>query len=142
MLATTTAAFLLASVRGEALGLSVRDFGAVGDGVTDDAAALQRAIDASQDQKRSLLFPAGAYMTSVELVVRCTHGPPIRNPVRLVGEGRSMTHIVASAPMRSVLHLNSTDDPVSPATARTATPSMAFHSTHTRWPRTASTRPP
>jgi polygalacturonase len=42
-----------------ALGLNVKDFGAVGDGVTDDVAAIQTAIDASSNQSRALLFPAG-----------------------------------------------------------------------------------
>lgn len=41
------------------LGLNVRDFGAVGDGVTDDAGALQAAITAATNQSRALLFPAG-----------------------------------------------------------------------------------
>lgn len=103
------------------MGLSVLDFGAKGDGVTDDAAALQKAIDASQDQKRAVLFPAGEYMTSVELVVRITSmdGPNgtrviVHNPVRLLGEGWEMTRITAMKPMRSVLHLNSTEEPAIP----------------------------
>ena len=37
---------------------SVHDFGAVGDGITDDTAAIQAAIDATTGV---LLFPAGTY---------------------------------------------------------------------------------
>lgn len=37
--------------------ISVKDFGAIGDGVTDDTAAIQNAINSGQ----SLLFPAGSY---------------------------------------------------------------------------------
>jgi hypothetical protein len=101
------------------IGLNVLDFGAKGDGVTDDAAALQAALDAAQAQKRSLLFPAGDYLTSVELVVQCTkytNGTRTlsRNPVRLVGEGRHNTRIVATREIRSVLHLNNTEEPTIP----------------------------
>lgn len=43
--------------------LSVRDFGAVGDGATDDTAAIQTAIDAleSSTNYNTLWFPAGTY---------------------------------------------------------------------------------
>jgi hypothetical protein len=99
------------------MGLNVRDFGATGDGVTDDAVAIQKALDASQESKRALLFPAGEYMTSVELIVRCTSEDygngtrkNVRSPVRLLGEGWPMTRITAMKPMRSVLHLNDTED--------------------------------
>lgn len=42
--------------------ITVRDFGAVGDGVHEDTAALQAAINAVPDGGR-LLFPAGTYLT-------------------------------------------------------------------------------
>jgi hypothetical protein len=47
--------------------LSVTDFGAVGDGVADDTAALQAARDyiAAQIQPSKLVFPAGIYKYSV-----------------------------------------------------------------------------
>lgn len=40
--------------------VSVKDFGAVGNGVTDDTAAIQAAIDAG----KNLFFPAGTYIVS------------------------------------------------------------------------------
>jgi len=40
---------------------SVRDFGAVGDGVTDDYIAIQRAIDACGTSGGQVVFPAGTY---------------------------------------------------------------------------------
>lgn len=49
---------------------SVRDFGATGDGSTDDTAAVQRALDQLFIQRtnprvrRSLFFPAGTYIVS------------------------------------------------------------------------------
>jgi hypothetical protein len=47
--------------------VSVKDFGAVGDGVVDDTAALQAARDyvAAQTEPPKLIFPAGIYKYSV-----------------------------------------------------------------------------
>lgn len=45
--------------------LDVRDFGAVGDGVADDRAAIQAAIDtAVADREGGILLPAGTYRVS------------------------------------------------------------------------------
>lgn len=43
--------------------VSVKDFGAVGDGVTDDTAAIQAAIDTG----KNIIFPAGTYIISSTL---------------------------------------------------------------------------
>lgn len=42
--------------------MSVRDFGIVGDGVTDVSALLQTAINAAAAAKRALFFPGGVYI--------------------------------------------------------------------------------
>lgn len=62
--------------------VSVRDFGAKGDGITDDTAAIQAAIDylaASGTGGGVLYFPAGRYRTTSTIYVK--------NGVRLVGTG-------------------------------------------------------
>ena len=73
-----------AAAQDSSLGLNARDFGAMGDGVCteapdrswtkcsgrDDSAALQRAIDASQHQGRTLYVPAGVYMVNTTLIIR------------------------------------------------------------------------
>ena len=68
--------------------VSVKAFGAVGDGATDDTAAIQRALEelysdiVDQDDTRSsriLFFPAGTYNISASLKI-----PPY---ARLCGEG-------------------------------------------------------
>ena len=64
---------------------SVKDFGATGDGVTDDTAAINRALYqlyCRQDNtqvRRSLFFPAGTYLVTDTILV-----PPF---ARLYGEG-------------------------------------------------------
>jgi hypothetical protein len=59
--------------------VSVKDFGAVGDGVTNDTAAIQNALNAASN--KTILFPAGTYkitsLLSVNTLVNCS----------LIGEG-------------------------------------------------------
>ena len=47
--------------------VSVKDFGATGDGTTDDTAAIQAAITACQTSGSSLHIPAGTYKTTSTL---------------------------------------------------------------------------
>ena len=70
---------------------SVKDFGAVGDGVTDDSEAINRALyqlycrDTNEEVRRALFFPAGVYYTSETIII-----PPY---ARLVGEGSNSSVI-------------------------------------------------
>lgn len=65
---------------------SVRRFGAVGDGVADDSAAVQRAYDAlAADGGGLLFFPAGRYRVALEMRNRSVH---------LIGEGRGATILI------------------------------------------------
>jgi hypothetical protein len=59
--------------------ISVKDFGAVGDGVADDSAAIQAGIDAVGVNGGSLLFPPGTYKMSAQINVTNSN-------VALVGE--------------------------------------------------------
>ena len=51
------------------LSLNVRDYGAVGDGITDDTAALQRTINAAASNGSSVYVPAGTYIVSAQIVL-------------------------------------------------------------------------
>jgi hypothetical protein len=84
--------------------LNVRDFGAVGDGIHDDAPAFQRAIDAAQTVTQrplaagnTLHVPAGTYIIHTELLVLNTHGVPRPAHLRIVGEGMTDTVIKAGS---------------------------------------------
>jgi hypothetical protein len=89
---------------------------------TDDAPALQAAIDAAQLAGRALFVPAGVYLVNSTLRVRCSgtkrglSSPSLMcdgvvnetaryHPLRMVGEGMERTVIMAGAAMRAVLEL-------------------------------------
>ena len=62
-----------------AVSRSVRDFGAVGDGVADDTAALQAALDSLQPGE-ALLIPQGRYRFTSTLTLN-------RHEVSILGQG-------------------------------------------------------
>ena len=74
--------------------VSVKDFGAVGDGVGDDTAAFQAAVSAHA----SVWVPAGTYRLTAPVNV-----PP---KARITGAGRGATVIDARGPMAFILQKN------------------------------------
>lgn len=67
--------------------INVKDYGAKGDGTTDDTAAIQAAINAAGTPGRGTVFlPAGTYRTTSKLSL------PISN-VGIVGAGREVSRI-------------------------------------------------
>ena len=71
---------------------NVKDFGAVGDGSTDDTAAINRAIanlitvEATGKEKRKLYFPGGVYYITGDTLKLYPH-------ISLVGDGPTSTFI-------------------------------------------------
>ncbi|NOR87347.1 MAG: T9SS type A sorting domain-containing protein [Bacteroidales bacterium] len=63
-----TQAGLLQNINEPNIFLSVMDFGAVGDGLTNDYPAVQEAIDAMNNQPGVLYFPEGTYLLSQTIV--------------------------------------------------------------------------
>ena len=49
--------------------VSVKDFGAVGDGITDDTAAIQAAVNSLPPAGGALYFPTGTYLVSSQITV-------------------------------------------------------------------------
>ncbi len=64
--------------------VSVKDFGAVGDGVADDTAAIQAAIDACEVLKKPIFFPVGTYIITSNLTIQ-------QKEVHVIGEGSEST---------------------------------------------------
>jgi len=58
--------------------VSVKDFGAVGDGVTDDWAAIQAAIEHVIANPASLRFPDGTYLITQALLIDETSGVELK----------------------------------------------------------------
>ena len=75
--------------------ISIKDFGAVGDGSTDDTAAITASIAAAKALIAAgrtgviLKFPAGQYRVSSTIVVDTSF-------IRLVGEGKKVSRLVRS----------------------------------------------
>lgn len=65
--------------------ISVKDFGATGDGTTDDTTAIQNAINAAYG--RTLVVPRGAYRTTAPLTIDPILGGATNLPMRVIGEG-------------------------------------------------------
>lgn len=69
--------------------VSVKDFGAVGDGVTDDTAAIQAAIDSlGASTGGTIYLPVGTYRTTA--ILACT-----QRGVSLIGDGADASIITA-----------------------------------------------
>lgn len=64
--------------------VSVKDFGAVGDGTTNDTAAIQLAVNYAASSGKTLVVPAGNYLS--------TTGDVYLSPgINIVGEGQGIT---------------------------------------------------
>lgn len=91
----------------EARTFNVRDFGAVGDGVTADDAAISRALNAAAAaQPATLFFPAGTYLITRPYNASTTSTPSYRDwsfppHVRWLGSGQGQTIFRAAANYRA-----------------------------------------
>jgi hypothetical protein len=84
--------------------VSVKDFGAVGDGVTDDTTAIQDAIDYAAPLGKAVYFPSGVYLTTQ--TVGFTRSDADQFGLHIVGENNIYTEIKADHSSGAVLSLN------------------------------------
>ncbi len=82
-------------------GISVLDYGATGDGSTDDTTAIQDAIDALATTGGLIWFPAGTYVVSSTLTIYTNH-------IMLAGEGPQATVIECNFADGNILAIGST----------------------------------
>ena len=78
--------------------VSVKDFGAVGDGIADDTAAIQAGINLACQYGGNVYLPAGTYKISAALVFSMNSGAtdPIKRP-SMSGDGMAATTIYQTA---------------------------------------------
>lgn len=76
---------------------NVKCFGAIGDGITDDTAAIQAAINSSP-KKGTVFFPRGTYIIGAPLVVR--------GDIELCGAGPGVSIIKLAANAQSDMMIN------------------------------------
>lgn len=86
-----------AVVSGESIWVNVRRFGAKGDGVTDDTAAIQAAVAAvklralATGQGARLYFPAGVYLSEEMIDFDSTDAGHLYQSVTICGDGGGLT---------------------------------------------------
>ena len=91
--------------------VSVRDFGATGDGTTDDTTAIQAAIYYAQTNGGCVYLPAGIYIISSSLNVQINSGGlPLLRP-SICGDGAGATTILQTANASGIVVTGYTSNP-------------------------------
>lgn len=92
--------------------VSVKDFGATGDGTTDDTTAIQAAIYYAQTNGGCVYLPAGIYIISSSLNVQINSGStlPLLRP-SICGDGAGATTILQTANASGIVVTGYTSNP-------------------------------
>ena len=107
--------------------LNVHDFGATGDGVTDDTQAINKALQAGHDQQANVYFPSGTYLcntvdTGGNILTMLTYG---LQGITIYGDGNTSV-ITTSLNQGSVLLFILAYGPCSNFTVK----NLSFQNTH------------
>lgn len=100
--------------------VSVKDFGAVGDGVADDTAAIQAAINALTPAGGRLYLPKGAYKITSELSIT-------NIPIEIFGDGMYATRIEQVTANTNGIHFISNTTNNAPSTDNLLINSLHIH---------------
>lgn len=100
--------------------VSVKDFGAVGDGVADDTAAIQAAINALTPAGGRLYLPKGAYKITSELSIT-------NIPIEIFGDGMYATRIEQVTTNTNGIHFISNTTNNAPSTDNLLINSLHIH---------------
>ena len=92
--------------------INVKDYGAVGDGVTDDTAAINDALTYAQtfDLGATLFFPAGEYLISSTITIPYVSGHGLGG-ISILGEGRYASVIFANTDIDLIEYVGDDTDP-------------------------------
>jgi hypothetical protein len=97
-------------LHGETTAITVKTFGAVGDGVTDDTTAIQAAFTYAESQNRKILAPAGHYLTTAELNYTVTStDQDFASGIVIEGEGMGKTVFLPKFSNGAFLYIQSTE---------------------------------
>jgi hypothetical protein len=78
--------------------INVKDYGAIGNGVADDTAALQEAINEAYVENTSLFIPGGTYLVSSSLIIPFDSSAVMNKGNYIYGEGMLRTVVKAASP--------------------------------------------
>lgn len=84
--------------------INVKDYGATGDGTTDDTVALQAAFSAVPTGGATVYFPVGDYKTTATIDI------PNKPGMRIVGAGCKASMIISAADNEPILRANYPDN--------------------------------
>jgi pectate lyase-like protein len=88
--------------------VNVKAYGAVGDGTTNDTAAIQSAVDAMATTGGTLLFPPGTYLVATPGIVLPGNPGTVRY-MHILGHGATITATTAISMMKRALPTDMTD---------------------------------
>jgi hypothetical protein len=79
------------------MSINAKDYGAIGNGIADDTAALQLSINTAYSMQTSLYIPAGNYLVSATLNMPFNSGATYNQGNYIYGDGMFNTIITATA---------------------------------------------